>query len=63
MNISRIVYAQRSDTSAEMEVSALANVYQFALDRARKNAPGVTGTKGDDAKGSKNDRARIIIPR
>ena len=56
-----IRYAPRPDATAEAEVPTLANVYQFALDRARKNAPGVTGTKGDDAKGPKHDRAKSSI--
>ena len=61
MSSSRIVYRARDDASREAEVCTLANVYQFALDCARKNAPGVTGTKGDDAKGSNNDRAKSSI--
>ena len=61
MNSARISYTSRTDATAEAEVSALANVYRFVLDRAHKNAPGVTSTKGDDAKGSRNDRARTSI--
>jgi len=44
-------------------MTVLASIYRLALNSVDRNAPGVTITKGDDAmKGSKNDRARIIIP-
>ncbi len=60
---SLIIYIPRPDATQEAELNALASVYNFILDcRAKKNAAGVTSTNGDDAKGSKHDRARSIIP-
>jgi hypothetical protein len=55
MSSARITYSQSSDATPETELSALTNVYRFVLDRANKNAPGVTSTKGDDAKGSRHE--------
>jgi hypothetical protein len=51
------MYTPRNDTSAEVEAAALANVYRFLLDSAKKNAAGVTSTNGGDAKerSSRND--------
>ncbi len=62
---SAISYAPRPDATPEGETSALAAVYRLILDcHARKeNAAGVTSTNGDDAKGSRNDRAKKSIPR
>jgi hypothetical protein len=58
----RIVYRQRAGVTPEDELSVLASVYRFILDcREKENAAGVTSTNGDDAKGSKHDRARRII--
>ena len=54
---SRITYAPRSDATPETELTTLANIYRFVLDSANKNAAGMTTTNGDDAKGSRNDRA------
>lgn len=51
----RIIYTPRNDTSAEVEAAALANVYRFVLDSAKKNAAGVTSTNGNDAKGRYKD--------
>jgi hypothetical protein len=56
-----IAYSVRSGTTPEMERAALANIYSFVLRCANKNAPGVDSTKGDDTKGSKNDRAKTSI--
>ena len=58
----RIVYRARDDATPEAELSTLANVYEYVLDSANKNAAGVTSTNGDDAKGSQHDRASRIIP-
>jgi hypothetical protein len=55
MSSPRITYAQRDDTSTAVEVAALATIYSFVLKCAKKNAPGVTSTKGDDAKGSRHE--------
>jgi hypothetical protein len=55
----RITYVPRPDATQEAELNALASVYRFILDSsAKENAAGVTSTNGDDAKGSKNVRAR-----
>lgn len=52
----RITYSSRNDTSAEVEVAALANIYRLVLGSANKNAAGATNTNGDDEKGrSRND--------
>jgi hypothetical protein len=61
VNRPSISYAQRPDATPETEISALAAVYKFVLDSANKNAAGMTSTNGDDAKGSRDDRARNII--
>jgi hypothetical protein len=61
MSSARTSYMQRQDAAPETEMSALAAVYRFVLDSANKNAAGMTSTNGDDAKGSRNDRARTII--
>jgi hypothetical protein len=54
-----ITYRARDGATPEDELSVLASVYKFILDcRAKENAAGVTSTNGDDAKGSKNVRAR-----
>lgn len=57
MSSPRITYTSRPDATSEGEVAVLANVYQFILSRGEdrrtqemKSAPGVTSTKGDDAK-------------
>ena len=65
MDSPRIGYVPHSGTTPEGETSALAAVYRLILDcHARKeNAAGVTSTNGDDAKGSRNDRAKKSIPR
>jgi hypothetical protein len=53
-----IAYTQRPDATPEAELGALAAVYRFVIDRANRDAPGVTSTKGDDEmKGSRNDLA------
>ena len=56
-----ISYVPRPDTTPETELSALCNVYKLIIDHAKKNAAGMTSTNGDDAKGSRDDRARNII--
>jgi hypothetical protein len=38
MNSVRITYAPRIDTEPEAELSALANVYRFILDRSAKRS-------------------------
>jgi len=46
-----ISYGPRPDATPEAEVSALANIYTFIVDRhVKQDAPGVSSTKGDDAK-------------
>jgi hypothetical protein len=49
----RIVYIPLFDAKPEQERDVLANIYSSVLRHANKNAPGVTSTKGDDAKGSR----------
>ena len=58
-----ITYTPCPDATPEAELSALSAAYKFILDSAKKNAAGVTSTNGDDAKGSRNDRAKRSIPR
>lgn len=44
-----------STRTSERELSVLADIYRRAVERYEEaNAPGVTSTKGDDAKGSEN---------
>ena len=50
-----VTYTPLPDTKPETEVRTLANVYSYVLRCANKNAPGVTSTKGDDAKGSRHE--------
>jgi hypothetical protein len=58
----RITYSTRPDATSETEVSALAAIYKLCVNsHAHKKAAGVSSTNGDDAKGSKHDRARDII--
>jgi hypothetical protein len=59
---SHISYTPHFDTTPEAELSALTNVYRFILDcHAKKEA--APDSRPDDAmKGSKDDRARTIIP-
>jgi hypothetical protein len=59
MSSPHITYTPRTDATPEVEISALANVYRFVLDRANKNAAGVSSTNGDDAmKGSLEHEVR-----
>jgi len=46
MSSARIAYSQHPDATPETELSALANVYRFVLDSAKKNAAGVSSTNG-----------------
>ena len=63
MSAPRVTYLPRPNSTQEAELNALASVYRFILDSsAKKNAAGVTSTNGDDAKGSKHDRAKSSIP-
>ena len=62
MNSARMTYFQRPEATPEAEVSALANVYRFVLDRYTKKEATRPGSP-EDAKGSKHDRARDIIPK
>jgi hypothetical protein len=62
MSSAHIFYTTRLDTSQEAEIATLANLYSFVLRCGNKKVPGVTSTKGDDAKGSSDDRARRSIP-
>jgi hypothetical protein len=50
-----VTYTPLPDAKLETEVRTLANVYRLVLDSANKNAPGVTSTRGDDAKGSRHE--------
>ena len=52
----------RHYNSLQNEVSALAAVYKFVLNCNEKKS-GSAISRPDDAKGSKNDRARISIPK
>ena len=55
MGSARVAYAQNLDnTTPEAEVSALANIYRFALDCHAKNEATRPGSP-DDAKEIKND--------
>ena len=62
-NAPRITYTPRPSVTPEGELSALAAIYRRAIERyeetchAKKNAPGVTSTKGGEPKGSRNDRS------
>ena len=59
MSAPRFTYLPRPNATQEAQLNALASIYRFILDcRAKNNAVGVTSTNGDDAKGSKHDRAR-----
>jgi hypothetical protein len=62
MNSPRIAYAPRPDATPEGELNALANIYRFVLDSHVKKEATRPGSP-DDAKGSKHDRARDIIPK
>jgi len=59
-----ISYSARPDTTAESELSALANVYRLLLDSAKKRGRLLDKSGPDDAKErSENDSsARTIIP-
>jgi hypothetical protein len=58
-----IIYLPRHDATPEAEASALANVYRLILSGAKKRGRLPDKSGPDDAmKGSRNDRARIIIP-
>jgi hypothetical protein len=57
---SRVTYTPRPDTAPEVELSALAAVYRIVL--AAKQEATRPGSP-NDAKGSKHDRARDIIPK
>lgn len=53
-----VSYVQCDDATVESEAAALGAVFRFVLEsHAKKNAAGMTSTNGDDAKGSRNDRA------
>jgi hypothetical protein len=55
MSKPHITYFALPDTTAEGELSTLANIYSFVLRCANKNAPGMSSTKGDDAKERSED--------
>jgi hypothetical protein len=58
-----ISYAPRTDATQEAELNALANVYKFVLSEARHaQKEAAPESRPDDAKGSRHDRARDIIP-
>ena len=61
MSAPRVTYVPRPNATQEAQLNALACVYRFIVDCRAKNAAGVTSTDGDDAKGSKHDRARDIV--
>jgi hypothetical protein len=46
MSSPRITYTAHPAAKSEGEVAALANVYRFLIDRAMKNATGMTKTSG-----------------
>ena len=66
MSSPHITYVGRPDNTFEGELSALAAIYKFCLERSheQKNAAGVTSTNGDDAKERFEDdsSAKTIIP-
>jgi hypothetical protein len=51
-----ISYTPRADAAPEVELAALAAIYKLCISsHAHRHAPGVTSTKGDDAKGSRHE--------
>ena len=58
----RIVYRPGEPVAPEVELSTLANIYALALQKYRAKHEATRPGSPDDAKGSKNDRARAIIP-
>jgi len=46
-----VSYVPRADATPTAELNALANIYRLIVDRnVQQDAPGVSSTKGDDAK-------------
>jgi hypothetical protein len=62
MSSARIAYSQHPEVTAEAEVSVLATVYTLCLERSHAKKGATRPGSPDDAKGSRNDRARTIIP-
>ena len=58
-----ISYAPRPDATPEAELNALAACYRIILDSAKKRGRLLDKGSLEDAKGSKHDRARDIIPK
>jgi hypothetical protein len=44
MNSARVTYTTKPHTTPEVERTAMQNVYRFVIDRAMKNAAGMTST-------------------
>jgi hypothetical protein len=51
----RISYGLHDDAAPEAENVALRNVYRYIVDRAKRNAAGMTSTNGGDAKERSKD--------
>jgi hypothetical protein len=62
MHSPKVAYTPRPDAIPESELSALASVYRFILDCHAKKEATRPGGPDDAMKGSRNDRARTIIP-
>ena len=58
MSSTRIAYSQRPDVTTEAEVSVLASIYKLAISSSHARKEATRSGSPDDAKGSKNDRAR-----
>jgi hypothetical protein len=58
MSSQRITYVPRGDTSVKVQASILANIYALALQKHKDKNEATRPGSPDDAKGSKNDRAR-----
>ena len=63
-NASRITYTPRTDATPESELSALAAVYKFLLNRhMEKKAAGISGGEEHARKESKDVSRNRTIPR
>ena len=62
---SSVICVPRINTTPDQarDIRARAWAFVFECHSAKKNAADVTSTGGEDAKGSRNDRAKRRIPR
>ena len=61
---SSVICVPRINTTPVQARDIRARAWAFVFEcHAKKNAAGMTSTNGDDAKGSRNDRAKKSIPR